>query len=86
MSLGSNGILAGEIRSALALENRALPVYGFIVGLGGRDVPHLWLQRIHERLSGPPADGIWADLREDLLEEEQAEAWRQQWESGISVS
>ena len=86
VSLGSNGILAGEIRSALALENRALPVYGFIVGLGGRDVPHLWLQRIHERLSGPPADGIWADLREDLLEEEQAEAWRQQWESGISVS
>jgi len=54
--------------------------------LGGRDIPHLWLQRIHERLSGPPADGIWADLREDLLEEEQAEAWRQQWESGISVS
>jgi len=86
VSLGSAGILASEIRATLALNGQQTPVFGFVVGLGGRDVPHLWLKRIYDRLSGPPADGIWVDLHEELLEPDQAAAWRQQWESGIPVS
>ncbi|MDJ0925412.1 MAG: pyruvate ferredoxin oxidoreductase, partial [Acidimicrobiia bacterium] len=38
MSAGHSGIFAQEIRSALLDQPDAPPVYGYIVGIGGRDV------------------------------------------------
>jgi pyruvate/2-oxoacid:ferredoxin oxidoreductase alpha subunit len=38
MSPGHSGVFAEEIRSALAGQPDAPPVYGYVVGLGGRDV------------------------------------------------
>jgi len=38
MSPGHSGVFAEEIRSALAGQADAPPVYGYVVGLGGRDV------------------------------------------------
>ena len=38
MSPGHSGVFAEEIRSALAGQTGAPPVYGYVVGLGGRDV------------------------------------------------
>lgn len=38
MSPGHSGVFAEEIRSALAGQTDAPPVYGYVVGLGGRDV------------------------------------------------
>jgi pyruvate/2-oxoacid:ferredoxin oxidoreductase alpha subunit len=38
MSPGHSGVFAEEIRSALAGQGDAPPVYGYVVGLGGRDV------------------------------------------------
>ena len=38
MSPGHSGIFAEEIRSALLGQPDAPPVYGYIVGIGGRDV------------------------------------------------
>jgi pyruvate/2-oxoacid:ferredoxin oxidoreductase alpha subunit len=38
VSPGHSGIFAGEIRAALAGESDAPPIFGYVVGLGGRDV------------------------------------------------
>lgn len=38
MSSGHSGIFAEEIRSALSLEAEPAPVYGYVVGIGGRDI------------------------------------------------
>jgi pyruvate/2-oxoacid:ferredoxin oxidoreductase alpha subunit len=38
VSPGHSGIFAGEIRAALAGEPDAPPIFGYVVGLGGRDV------------------------------------------------
>ena len=38
MSSGHSGIFAAEIRSALLGQPDAPPIYGYIVGIGGRDV------------------------------------------------
>lgn len=38
MSAGHSGVFVEEIRSALAGQSDAPPVYGYVVGLGGRDV------------------------------------------------
>lgn len=38
ISPGHSGIFAGEIRAALASVPEAPPVFGYVVGLGGRDV------------------------------------------------
>ena len=38
MSAGHSGIFAEEVRSALLGQADAPPVYGYVVGIGGRDV------------------------------------------------
>ena len=48
MSSGHSGIFAQEIRSALLDEPAAPPVYGYIVGIGGRDVR---VETAHEVIS-----------------------------------
>jgi pyruvate/2-oxoacid:ferredoxin oxidoreductase alpha subunit len=38
ISFGSEGIFFQEVKSALCNEKRRVPVFGFVAGLGGRDV------------------------------------------------
>jgi pyruvate/2-oxoacid:ferredoxin oxidoreductase alpha subunit len=38
MSAGHSGIFAQEIRAALSGSADAPPIYGYVVGIGGRDV------------------------------------------------
>jgi hypothetical protein len=38
MSAGHSGIFAAEIRAVLAGQADAPPVFGYVVGIGGRDV------------------------------------------------
>jgi pyruvate/2-oxoacid:ferredoxin oxidoreductase alpha subunit len=38
MSAGHSGIFAAEIRAALAGQSDAPPIFGYVVGIGGRDV------------------------------------------------
>ncbi len=38
ISFGSEGIFFQEVKSALCNEEKRVPVYGFVAGLGGRDV------------------------------------------------
>ncbi|MBL7069076.1 MAG: pyruvate ferredoxin oxidoreductase [Candidatus Omnitrophica bacterium] len=38
ISFGSEGIFFQEVKSALCNEKRKVPIYGFVAGLGGRDV------------------------------------------------
>jgi pyruvate ferredoxin oxidoreductase alpha subunit len=86
ISLGAGGALSHELRSVLAMDGGHQRVFGFVVGLGGRDVTAAWVRRIHERMRGPVVDGLFADLYADLLSDELVEAWQAQWGAGIVSS
>jgi pyruvate/2-oxoacid:ferredoxin oxidoreductase alpha subunit len=65
-SMGSSGIFAHEIRSALYNGDHRPDVYGYIAGLGGRDVtPDVIkdiVRRTHEADS-PKTDHIWIGVK-----------------------
>jgi pyruvate ferredoxin oxidoreductase alpha subunit len=79
VSLGVGGALSHELRSTLAINGGQQQVFGFVVGLGGRDITAPWMRRIHERMRGPIVDGLFADLYPDLLSDELVEAWQAGW-------
>lgn len=66
-SSGAGGIFFQEVRAALCnMQDRPL-VFGYVVGLGGRDVTTAVLNDIYEKTknSDVPSDkGIWMGLRE----------------------
>jgi len=66
-SSGAGGIFLQEVRAALCnMHDRPL-VFGYVVGLGGRDVTTAVLNDIYEKTknSNVPSDrGIWMGLRE----------------------
>jgi pyruvate/2-oxoacid:ferredoxin oxidoreductase alpha subunit len=62
ISFGSTGIFAQEIRSALHQHGEGTSVFGFIAGLGGRDVTPAVLKEIIEYTKGreaPDGDILW---------------------------
>jgi len=62
ISLGSTGIFAQEIRSSLHHHGEGTSVFGFIAGLGGRDVTPAVLKEIVEYAKGkeaPEGDLAW---------------------------
>jgi len=63
---GVGGIFAQEIRAALYHCERRPPVFGYITGLGGRDVTLEILTEIYYRTRDaalpPPETGIWVGL------------------------
>jgi pyruvate ferredoxin oxidoreductase alpha subunit len=62
ISLGATGILSQEVRSALQTQGEGTSVFGFIAGLGGRDVTPENLQEMVEYAKGkgsPEGDITW---------------------------
>ncbi len=69
-SFGAGGIFAQEVRAALYGLARRPPVFGFIAGLGGRDVTLESLGEILTRLKTlkrPDPESIWIGLQEVQL-------------------
>jgi len=66
ISFGHGGIFAQEIRSTFCNEDERPVVFGFITGLGGRDVtPAVIEEVIHYTLnkSRPEEEILWIDLK-----------------------
>jgi len=66
ISFGHGGIFAQEIKSVLYSSGLRTPLFGFIAGLGGRDVtPQLIGQVLDYALAHdePPADIIWMGVK-----------------------
>ena len=67
ISFGQGGIFAQELKAALCNEPERPPVFGFIAGLGGRDITPASIKEIIERaekLKVPRRDIEWVGLKE----------------------
>ena len=66
-SFGAGGIFAQEIRAALYNSNEHPPVFGYIAGLGGRDVTPEILAEIYWKTKNnpvPESDSVWVGLND----------------------
>jgi pyruvate/2-oxoacid:ferredoxin oxidoreductase alpha subunit len=66
-SFGASGIFAQELRAALCNFPGHPPVFGYIAGLGGRDVTTAVLEDIYLRTksaSAPDEESVWVGLQE----------------------
>lgn len=71
VSPGSGGIVAQEVRAALAEIKSHTRVHAYAVGLGGRDIPMSIYPRLHEAIQdGDPARFEIIDVQLDKLPEE----------------
>jgi pyruvate ferredoxin oxidoreductase alpha subunit len=70
-SFGAGGIFAQEIRAALCNLDSRPAVFGFIAGLGGRDITPQTLTQIYDetkRRSAPTEESIWIGLQREVVE------------------
>jgi len=70
-SFGASGIFAQEIRAALCNAKQHPPVFGYIAGLGGRDVTPQTIEDIYwqtKNFDAPKSESIWIGLNEELVE------------------
>ena len=73
-SFGASGIFAQELRAALYHAQSPPRVFGYIAGLGGRDVIPQTIEDIYwqtKKESHPPSESIWIGL-----DQETVESWR----------
>ena len=66
ISFGHGGIFAQELRSTFCNEDERPTVFGFVMGLGGRDVtPEAIEEAIRYTLDnpGPKEEVVWVDLK-----------------------
>ena len=66
-SFGASGIFAQEIRAALCGLPQRPVVFGYIAGLGGRDVTGELIREIYRHTRDhavPESDSVWMGLRE----------------------
>lgn len=64
-SFGASGIFAQEIRAALCNSSGHPPVFGYIAGLGGRDIAPQTLVEIYQKTKGsaaPEQESVWIGL------------------------
>jgi pyruvate/2-oxoacid:ferredoxin oxidoreductase alpha subunit len=69
-SFGASGIFAQEIRAALGNHDRHPPVFGYIAGLGGRDITTDLLAEIYRRTKNdpaPPMESVWVGLNQERV-------------------
>jgi len=63
VSYGHAGPFLNEVKSAMYGEN--IPIYGFIAGLGGRDVSTHDIEKMTDRMrKGKPSDRIWIGVKD----------------------
>jgi pyruvate/2-oxoacid:ferredoxin oxidoreductase alpha subunit len=70
-SFGAGGIFAQEIRAALCSLTAPPRVFGFVAGLGGRDITPQTLMEVYtttQSLAAPTQDSIWIGLNQDIIE------------------
>jgi len=66
-SFGASGIFAQEVRAALCNQPQHPLVYGYIAGIGGRDITPEMLEEIYWKTKNSPApenESIWIGLQE----------------------
>jgi pyruvate/2-oxoacid:ferredoxin oxidoreductase alpha subunit len=66
-SFGASGIFAQEVRAALCNVEGHPRVFGYVAGLGGRDVTTAVLNEIYEQTrdtDAPECESIWKGLQE----------------------
>jgi pyruvate/2-oxoacid:ferredoxin oxidoreductase alpha subunit len=69
-SFGAGGIFAQEIRAALCNLESPPRVFGFIAGLGGRDITPETLTRIYTETANnsvPATESIWIGLNQEVV-------------------
>ncbi len=68
-SFGASGIFAQEVRAALYNSSGHPPVFGYIAGLGGRDVTPEILEEIYlktQKNTAPAHESVWVGLNPDV--------------------
>ena len=71
ISFGAGGIFAQEIRAALCNQDPHPQVFGYVAGLGGRDITPDTLAEIYNHTKDnpvPTAETIWIGLNQDTVE------------------
>jgi pyruvate/2-oxoacid:ferredoxin oxidoreductase alpha subunit len=71
ISFGAGGIFAQEIRAALCNQKPHPKVFGYVAGLGGRDITPDTLVEIYNHTknnSAPSAETIWIGLNQETIE------------------
>jgi len=66
-SFGASGIFAQEVRSALCNVPSHAPVFGYVAGIGGRDVTPAVLEDIYRKTKDsavPERESVWIGLQE----------------------
>ena len=70
-SFGASGIFAQELRSALYAAKSPPQIFGYIAGLGGRDVTPQTIEDIYwqtKKNDTPPTETIWIGLAQETVE------------------
>jgi pyruvate/2-oxoacid:ferredoxin oxidoreductase alpha subunit len=70
-SFGASGIFAQELRAALYNAESPPQIFGYIAGLGGRDVTPETIEDIYwqtKNSDSPPAENIWIGLDQETVE------------------
>jgi pyruvate/2-oxoacid:ferredoxin oxidoreductase alpha subunit len=70
-SFGAGGIFAQEIRAALCGLQASPQVFGYIAGLGGRDITPETLTEIYtetKRSESPSSESIWIGLNQEIVD------------------
>jgi pyruvate/2-oxoacid:ferredoxin oxidoreductase alpha subunit len=70
-SFGASGIFAQEIKAALYHAANHLPVFGYVAGLGGRDVTPQTIEDIYWQTKNsrtPETESIWIGLNQEIVE------------------
>ena len=73
-SFGASGIFAQELRAALYSAESPPQIYGYIAGLGGRDVTPETIEDIYwqtRNTASPQSESIWIGLNQETVE-----SWR----------
>jgi pyruvate/2-oxoacid:ferredoxin oxidoreductase alpha subunit len=71
ISFGAGGIFAQEIRAALCNQDPRPQVFGYVAGLGGRDITPDTLAEIYNHTKSHPAPGqetIWIGLNQETID------------------
>jgi pyruvate ferredoxin oxidoreductase alpha subunit len=66
ISFGIGGVLQEELRSTFYRQKNQPNVSGFVLGLGGRDIPPSTLIKIYEAAKGKEISNEFVDLRPEV--------------------